>query len=84
MSKQALIGQISDKFDSGAQAERAIDAVFEGVTALVKNGESVNIRGFGTIKPKVRNARKGRNPRTGEEISIAARTVMVLDSKVAL
>ena len=60
---------------SGADAERALDAVIETITKAVAGGDKVTIVGFGTFEPRERSARTVRNPQTGEEIQIAASTV---------
>ncbi len=60
---------------SKAQAARALDSVISGITAALKHGERVTISGFGTFAASKRKARVGRNPQTGEPISIPARTV---------
>jgi len=53
----------------------AVDAVLNAITDALKNGESVQLIGFGTFETRNRNARKGRNPLTGEEIMIQASNV---------
>jgi DNA-binding protein HU-beta len=60
---------------SGADAERALDAVIDTITKAVAQGDKVTIVGFGTFEPRERSARAGRNPQTGAEIQIAATTV---------
>src|SRR5689334_6038405 len=60
---------------SGADAERALDAVLDTITKTVAKGDKVTIPGFGTFEPRERSARTGRNPQTGAEIQIAATTV---------
>jgi len=50
--------------------EKAADAVFESIEEALSKGERVRLAGFGTFEVKKRAARKGRNPRTGEEIFI--------------
>src|SRR3546814_5217232 len=50
----------------------ALDAVVGSITGALKAGESVNLIGFGTFDVRAHAARTGRNPRTGEEIQIAA------------
>ena len=57
---------------SGADAERALDAVLDTITKNVAKGDKVTIPGFGTFEPRQRSARTGRNPQTGAEIQIAA------------
>lgn len=55
-----------------AQAQRAVQAVFETITQTMSHGEEVAITGFGTFRAMKRAAREGRNPKTGEKIKIAA------------
>jgi DNA-binding protein HU-beta len=56
-------------------ASLAIGAMLDAITQSLKAGGSVTLAGFGTFKAKKRSARTGRNPRTGEELSIPAATV---------
>jgi len=60
---------------SGADAERALDAVLDTITQAVASGDKVTIPGFGTFEKRDRSARTGRNPQTGAEIQIAATSV---------
>jgi len=60
---------------SKADAGRSVDAFVETVTKALKKGDAVTLVGFGTFAVKKRAARKGRNPRTGAEIKIAAAKV---------
>jgi DNA-binding protein HU-beta len=55
-----------------AQAEAAYDSLFGIIKATLQKGDAVSIAGFGSFKVVERKARKGRNPRTGEEIQILA------------
>ena len=55
-----------------AQAETAYDSLFAIIKAALQKGDAVTISGFGSFKVVERKARKGRNPRTGEEIQILA------------
>ncbi|MCZ2458171.1 MAG: HU family DNA-binding protein [Chitinophagales bacterium] len=76
MNKAELINKISD--DTGitkTQANAAIDSFVDAVSKTLKNGGKVTLVGFGTFTLSKRKARKGRNPKTGEEISIKARKV---------
>ena len=57
---------------SKADAERTFDSITTIILNELKNDESVKIAGFGTYKVAKRKARVGRNPRTGEQIQIAA------------
>lgn len=76
MNKTDLIDAIAEAADiSKSSAGRALDAAVEAVTVSLKKGDPVSLVGFGTFSVKHRPARKGRNPRTGAEIDIAAATV---------
>ena len=73
MNKNELVDAVSDS--SGLkknEAEHAVDAVFNAITAALKNGDEVRIVGFGTFAVSMRAASEGRNPRTGEKIAIPA------------
>ncbi len=71
MTKADLVVKIAEKAGmTKANAERAVNAFLDAVEAtLVKDGK-LTLTGFGTFAVETRAARKGRNPRTGEEISI--------------
>ena len=60
------------KETSKAHAERALDAVLDGIRAGLKRDQTVQLVGFGTFKISVRKARPGVNPKTGEKIKIKA------------
>ena len=73
MNKSELVDAIADAADlSKASAGRALDAAIDAVAGALKNGDQVSLVGFGTFSVKHRAARTGRNPRTGEQIQIAA------------
>ncbi len=73
MTKAELIESVANNSNiSKADASRAVDSVLSGITDALKNGEKVTLVGFGAFSVTERKARKGRNPRTGEEIDIAA------------
>jgi len=55
--------------------ERIVNTVFEEITNALAKGERVELRGFGAFSVKKRDARVGRNPRTGESVSVDAKTV---------
>ncbi len=68
-----MVETVASKVDlPRAVAERAVNTVFEEVTEALKQGDKVNISGFGTFSVSERKARTGRNPKTGETIQIAA------------
>ena len=76
MNKGELIEAVADSAGiSRADASKAVDAVFDSITAALANSGSVSLLGFGTFSVKARAARTGRNPRTGEPIQIAASNV---------
>lgn len=75
MSKQQLVEMMAEKAGlTKADAARALDAFMESVTETLKKGDKVSLVGFGTFATSKREARTGRNPRTGETVNIAART----------
>ncbi|MDR3051940.1 MAG: HU family DNA-binding protein [Oscillospiraceae bacterium] len=73
MNKTELSTAVAIKADlTRKQAETAVNAVVEIITENLVKGDKVQLVGFGTFEVRSRPARKARNPRTGEEISIAA------------
>jgi DNA-binding protein HU-beta len=73
MTKADLVKLLSEKTGATqSEASKAIDAVFEGLKGALVNGEAITVVGFGTLKVMERSERQGRNPRTGEAITIAA------------
>ncbi|MFK7976382.1 MAG: HU family DNA-binding protein [Halioglobus sp.] len=76
MNKTELIDAIASAADlPKASAGRALDAVVDSITDSLKKGDQVALVGFGTFVVKHRNARTGRNPKTGAAIEIAASNV---------
>ena len=74
MNKGDLINKIADQADlSKSQAEDALNAALNAISDSLKDDDSVTIVGFGTFSISRREARQGRNPRTGETIQIAAK-----------
>lgn len=57
---------------SKADATKAVDALFEGITEALKRNEEVKLAGFGVFSVAERAAREGRNPSTGEPIQVPA------------
>ena len=73
MTKADLIESVAATLDlPKGQAERAVHLVFEDIVKALRNGDKVNISGFGTFAVSERKARTGRNPKTGESIEIPA------------
>ncbi len=73
MNKSELVNAVADAADmSKGDAGDAVEAVLGAITDALKAGTTVSLVGFGTFSVRERAARTGRNPRTGEEIEIAA------------
>ena len=73
MNKNELIANVADAAGlSKADATKAVDAVFNGITGALKKGGEVRLVGFGTFSVAQRAASQGRNPRTGAPINIPA------------
>ena len=75
MNKGDLVNEVSKVVETTKEAQAAVDCVLSSITTALRQGDSVSLVGFGTFKVAERKARKGRNPRTGEEIDIAASKV---------
>ena len=76
MNKAELIDAVADDSDlTKASAARALDSAIENITNALRGGDSVSLVGFGTFTVRQREARMGRNPRTGEAIQIKASRV---------
>jgi DNA-binding protein HU-beta len=85
MTKAELIDAVADGAGiSKSAAAKAIDSFINGVTKALKKGTKVTLVGFGTFSVSKRKARKGRNPRTGEEIKIPASKIPKFSSGKAL
>ena len=73
MNKQELIAQVATTAGLGKnEASRAVEAVFDTISACLKKGDEVRLVGFGTFAVSKRKASTGRNPRTGEPMTIKA------------
>lgn len=85
MNKAELISNVAEKTDlSKKEAEKAVSAVLASIEEAMAKGDKVQLVGFGTFEIRERAARKGRNPQTGDEISIAAARVPVFKAGKAL
>jgi DNA-binding protein HU-beta len=74
MIKQQLIEKVAAKTELGkAEVEVAVDSVLAIIAEALQANERVDLRGFGSFVVKERKGRQGRNPRTGETITIAAK-----------
>ena len=75
MTKSGLINKIHSGYENltKAQITVAVDTVFKSIKSALAEGYKVKIRGFGIFAVRVRNARKARNPRTGEIVEEGTR-----------
>ena len=72
MNKTELVASVAEKTGPKKDAEKAVNALFDSVQDALTAGDKVQMIGFGTFEVKERAARKGRNPRTGQDIEIPA------------
>lgn len=76
MNKSELVAMMAEKADlSKKDAEKALNAFVESVQETVKIGDKISLVGFGTFELRKRESREGKNPRTGEKLTIAACSV---------
>lgn len=76
MNKADIINKVHETLGgTKADAERAVETMLDCVVDSLKNGEEVSIAGLGIFSAKMRPARQGRNPRTGETIEVPAMRV---------
>ena len=85
MNKTELIATVAEVAGlSKKDAEKAVNATFDTITAALEAGEKVSLVGFGAFDVKERAARMGRNPRTKEEVEIPATRVPLFKAGKAL
>jgi DNA-binding protein HU-beta len=85
MNKVELVANVQKTLGtSKADAERAVNAVIDGIKAGIKKTKTVQLIGFGTFKTGTRKARVGVNPKTGEKIKIKASKVVKFQAGKAL
>lgn len=76
MNKGELVDKIAEKADvSKREAESVLTAAIDSIMEAVAGGEKVTLVGFGTFEARQRQEREGRNPKTGEAMTIPASTV---------
>ena len=75
MNKGDLVNAVAEVVSTKKEAQEAVECVFNAIKDALKKNEAVQIVGFGSFKVNKREARKGRNPQTGQEIKIEARMV---------
>lgn len=77
MTKNDLVANLAADLDMPkAQVRRMVDATVNAITTSLTRGEKVQISGLGTFEVRKRAAREGRNPQTGERITIPARNAV--------
>ena len=77
MTKADIVETIYEKVGlSKRESARIVDMIFDIIKGKLEHGENVKISGFGSFTVRDKNARRGRNPQTGEEIIISARRVL--------
>lgn len=85
MNKTELISEVAQKANiTKKDADKIVNAFFATVESALKAGDKVQLVGFGTFEVRERQARKGRNPQTGQEISIPATKVPAFKAGKAL
>lgn len=85
MNKSELISVVAEKAEmTKKDTEKVVNEVFEGISAVLAQGDKVQIIGFGTFDVRERKAREGRNPATGDAITIPAVKVPVFKAGKAL
>ncbi|MBR1777711.1 MAG: integration host factor subunit beta [Alphaproteobacteria bacterium] len=77
MTKSELIARIAEINPHLYQsdAEKIVSTVFNEISSALSKGQRVELRGFGVFSVRTRKARAGRNPRTGEKVSVEAKNV---------
>ena len=85
MNKAELVSRMAEKSElTKKEAEAALNAFMKSVEEALVAGDKVQLVGFGTFEVRAREARTGRNPRTGETMTIAASKAPAFKSSSAL
>lgn len=76
MTKALLVEEVSRSAElPRREAEKVVDTVFASIVESLRNGEKVELRGFGSFRLRQRRPRRGRNPRTGDAVDVPPKTV---------
>lgn len=76
MTKADLVEIVAEEAEmTKKDVEQLIEIIFESIVDSLNKGEKIELRGFGSFRVRHRNARKGRNPKTGEPVEIPAKRV---------
>lgn len=85
MKKVEFVDAVAEKTGlTKVDSAKAIDAVFATITEVLAKGDKLSLVGFGTFGVSKREARDGRNPRTGEVVKIEARNAVTFKAGTAL
>lgn len=76
MTKAELVEEVAKAADlTKKDSEVIVDEVFRNIILALNRGDKIELRGFGSFRVRKRDARRGRNPKTGEPVDIPAKTV---------
>jgi integration host factor subunit beta len=76
MTKADLVDKVTSLGDlTRRDGEVIVDTLFDSVIGALKSGDKIEIRGFGSFRTRQRNARIGRNPKTGDKVDVPAKRV---------
>ncbi len=76
MTKADLVEKVASEAEmTKKDAEQLVEIIFESIIDSLNNGEKIELRGFGSFRVRERNARQGRNPKTGAAVKIPAKRV---------
>jgi integration host factor subunit beta len=77
MTKSELIARLAERNPHLYQrdVERIVTTIFDEIAAALAQGDRVELRGFGAFSVKKREARQGRNPRTGEQVAVQGKVI---------
>ncbi|MBU0702140.1 HU family DNA-binding protein [bacterium] len=84
MTKADLVNAVAETGLTRKQAGEAVNAVLDGIIEALQQGDKVQLIGFGSFSVKSREARVGRNPKTGDVLNIDARNIPVFKPGEAL
>jgi integration host factor subunit beta len=76
MTKAELVEEVARSTElTKKHAEIIVNTVFESIVDSLKSGEKIELRGFGSFRIRQRDARIGRNPKTGEKVDVPAKSI---------
>lgn len=76
MTKADLVEKVASEAEmTKKDAEQLVEIIFDSIISTLNKGEKIELRGFGSFRVRQRNARQGRNPKTGSAVNIPAKRV---------